>query len=110
MKLVSYYNDEEVDQLAILVDNIAYDTGSLDKSLAYNMGDFLWDGEEAMTLAKKYELQIKDGKIDKAKGKAVEDLELLSPVPFPTSTRDAYAFRQHVAAARKNRGVEMIRI
>lgn len=31
-----------------------------------------------------------------------------SPVPRPTSMRDGYAFRQHVEAARRNRGLEMI--
>lgn len=36
------------------------------------------------------------------------DEQLLAPVPHPTSCRDAYAFRQHVAAARRNRGVPMI--
>lgn len=36
------------------------------------------------------------------------DKELLAPVPRPTSMRDGYAFRQHVEAARRNRGVEMI--
>jgi len=39
---------------------------------------------------------------------AVSDMALLAPVPHPTSCRDAYAFRQHVATARRNRGVEMI--
>lgn len=38
----------------------------------------------------------------------VSNIELLAPVPHPTSCRDAYAFRQHVAAARLNRGLEMI--
>jgi fumarylacetoacetate (FAA) hydrolase len=33
---------------------------------------------------------------------------LLAPVPIPTSCRDGYAFRQHVAAARRNRKVDMI--
>lgn len=33
---------------------------------------------------------------------------LLSPIPRPTSMRDGYAFRQHVEAARRNRGLEMI--
>jgi fumarylacetoacetate (FAA) hydrolase len=33
---------------------------------------------------------------------------LLSPIPRPTSMRDGYAFRQHVEAARRNRGVPMI--
>jgi len=35
-------------------------------------------------------------------------VELCAPVPHPTSMRDGYAFRQHVEAARRNRGVEMI--
>lgn len=36
------------------------------------------------------------------------DVTLLAPVPRPTSMRDGYAFRQHVEAARRNRGVDMI--
>jgi fumarylacetoacetate (FAA) hydrolase len=32
----------------------------------------------------------------------------LAPVPRPGSCRDGYAFRQHVATARRNRGLEMI--
>ncbi|MBK9184148.1 MAG: fumarylacetoacetate hydrolase family protein [Ignavibacteria bacterium] len=38
----------------------------------------------------------------------VEGTALCAPVPHPTSMRDGYAFRQHVEAARRNRGVEMI--
>lgn len=38
----------------------------------------------------------------------MSDTPLLSPVPKPSSMRDGYAFRQHVEAARRNRGVEMI--
>jgi fumarylacetoacetate (FAA) hydrolase len=33
---------------------------------------------------------------------------LAAPIPRPPSMRDGYAFRQHVATARKNRGLEMI--
>ena len=39
---------------------------------------------------------------------SVKDAELLAPIPYPPSCRDAYAFRQHVATARRNRGVPMI--
>jgi len=35
-------------------------------------------------------------------------IKLLSPIPQPVSMRDGYAFRQHVEAARRNRGVPMI--
>jgi fumarylacetoacetate (FAA) hydrolase len=38
----------------------------------------------------------------------LDDIELMAPVPRPSSMRDGYAFRQHVEAARRNRGVEMI--
>ncbi len=40
--------------------------------------------------------------------RSLTDVTLLSPLPRPPSMRDAYAFRQHVATARKNRGLEMI--
>ncbi len=39
---------------------------------------------------------------------SIAEVVLLAPVPRPTSMRDGYAFRQHVEAARRNRGVEMI--
>lgn len=34
--------------------------------------------------------------------------DLVAPIPRPPSMRDGYAFRQHVEAARRNRGVPMI--
>lgn len=37
-----------------------------------------------------------------------EHVQLLAPIPRPVSMRDGYAFRQHVAAARRNRGLDMI--
>lgn len=33
---------------------------------------------------------------------------LLAPLPRPVAMRDGYAFRQHVATARRNRGLDMI--
>ena len=38
----------------------------------------------------------------------LNDVSLLSPILKPTSLRDAYAFRQHVEAGRKSRGLDMI--
>ena len=37
-----------------------------------------------------------------------DDVEIIAPLPCPNSFRDAYAFRQHVEAGRKNRGLDMI--
>jgi fumarylacetoacetate (FAA) hydrolase len=39
----------------------------------------------------------------------LEEVKLLAPIPRPNSLRDAYAFRQHVEASRRNRGLEMIK-
>ena len=39
---------------------------------------------------------------------SLEDVLLLSPIIEPNSLRDAYAFRQHVEAGRKSRGLDMI--
>ena len=39
---------------------------------------------------------------------SIDELELIAPLPTPNSFRDAYAFRQHVEAGRKNRGLHMI--
>jgi fumarylacetoacetate (FAA) hydrolase len=39
---------------------------------------------------------------------SLSKVTLASPLPRPPSMRDGYAFRQHVATARKNRGLEMI--
>lgn len=38
----------------------------------------------------------------------LDSVQLLSPIPDPPSMRDGYAFRQHVEAARRNRGAPMI--
>jgi fumarylacetoacetate (FAA) hydrolase len=38
----------------------------------------------------------------------VDDVVLHAPIPFPPTIRDFYAFEQHVMAARKRRGLEMI--
>ncbi|MCE1228078.1 MAG: fumarylacetoacetate hydrolase family protein [Firmicutes bacterium] len=40
--------------------------------------------------------------------RALSEVTLLAPVPRPVSMRDGYAFRQHVATARRNRGLDMI--
>ncbi|WP_142684277.1 fumarylacetoacetate hydrolase family protein [Chitinophaga polysaccharea] len=108
MKLVSYLR-EETDQLAILVNGLLYNTQELHPDLPNNMGMFLMMWEEVIEIAKRTDALLKEGKHPgSATGIPVNSVQLLSPVPFPTSCRDGYAFRQHVAAARRNRKVPMI--
>jgi fumarylacetoacetate (FAA) hydrolase len=107
MKLVSYYREEQ-DQLGMVVDDHVYDLDELHPELPGNMNMLLNYWEQLMPLMQTTEAALKEGRISKGRGTPLSDVQLLSPVPFPTSCRDAYAFRQHVAAARRNRKVEMI--
>ena len=107
MKLVSYLKNEHA-QLAILVDGILYDTDSLHQDLPLSMSMFLNYWEDVMPLAKAAEKRIKEGGIRNLSGIPFNEAGIMAPVPHPTSCRDGYAFRQHVAAARRNRKVDMI--
>jgi fumarylacetoacetate (FAA) hydrolase len=69
------------------------------------MNAFLALEETGMEMARQTAKQIEAGTLTAT---PVINYEILAPVPHPTSCRDGYAFRQHVEAARKNRGVEMI--
>jgi fumarylacetoacetate (FAA) hydrolase len=72
------------------------------------MAMFLNYWDDVLPLAKAAEQRIKEGLVRNVMARPFEEVSLLAPVPFPTSCRDAYAFRQHVAAARRNRKVDMI--
>ena len=104
MKLVSY-KTEDREHLGVFANGHIYNLHSCHKLLPNSMNEFLWGGEEFMDRALRVNDDIISGKIE-----AKEELffELLAPVPHPTSCRDGYAFRQHVAAARRNRNAPMI--
>ena len=104
MKLVSY-KTEESEHLGVFVDGHIYNLNSCDKLIPDNMNAFLAGGEELIDRAKKISASIKGGILA-----AKEEIffELLAPVPHPSSCRDGYAFRQHVASARRNRKLDMI--
>lgn len=106
MKLVSFQNNN-TDKAGIFYNGNIYALQDLDPSMPGNMKDFLIAGERAIQKAHTLEQLIIDGQTN-VKGIPFDQSKILSPVPFPTSCRDAYAFRQHVATARRNRGVEMI--
>ena len=109
MRFVSFRRKEK-DRLGIEVTGKIYDLSksaeSIDIEMPRRMRKFLQKWESNLALAKKVEEAIKAGKINDEF--VVENAKLLAPVPKPTSCRDGYAFRQHVATARRNRGVEMI--
>jgi fumarylacetoacetate (FAA) hydrolase len=107
MKLVSYLKEGQ-DQLAFFADGLLYDTDLMHPDLPVSMGMFLNYWEDVFPVASGIYRMLADGKVPHMKGIPIEEVQVLSPVPHPTSCRDAYAFRQHVAAARRNRKVDMI--
>ena len=107
MKIVCYIEDEH-EQLGVLINDMVYAMEVLHPDLPGTMNMFLNYWEETYPFAQAGELMLKEGARTSNKGVPLKDLQLLAPVPFPNSCRDAYAFRQHVAAARRNRKVDMI--
>lgn len=109
MKFVSYLNKDNQERLGLLIDNNIIDikkgSEKLSVDLPYKMSEFLENWDENLKKVRSIEDEYKKGNLD---SENKSDLKMLAPVPKPTSCRDGYAFRQHVATARRNRGVEMI--
>lgn len=116
MKLITFQPALNIERLGILCDQLVFDLAIMRSSvksdaaftLPYLPSDilsFLRLGEAAM-----HDALLLEGMSDDMKhiGIPEHNVQLLSPVPHPTSMRDGYAFRQHVEAARRNRGLEMI--
>jgi fumarylacetoacetate (FAA) hydrolase len=104
MKLISYQLNNTI-SYGVLVNNELYSLPDINASFPDSMNAFLALEESGMEMASQTAKQIEDGTLIAT---PVSNYEILAPVPHPTSCRDGYAFRQHVEAARKNRGVEMI--
>jgi fumarylacetoacetate (FAA) hydrolase len=107
MKIVSYLKEER-EQLAILVDDLLYDLELIHPDIPNTMNMFLNYWDELIPIVQAGELAIRERQFARVKATPIDRVQLLAPVPFPASCRDGYAFRQHVAAARRNRHVPMI--
>ncbi len=100
MKLLTYrINKIEVDQIGIL-----------HNQLIYNLNDCFEDKSLIeIVQIEDYQNKIANFISDKnCKKHNINNIKLLPPIPKPNSFRDAYAFRQHVETARKNRGGKML--
>jgi fumarylacetoacetate (FAA) hydrolase len=106
MKLVTFANNGK-EQLSFLINNSIYATSAADSNLPTTMSELLNAWEANIDKMKKVAADIENGS-NKANGIPYTGMNVLAPVPRPTSCRDGYAFRQHVAAARRNRKVDMI--
>jgi fumarylacetoacetate (FAA) hydrolase len=106
MKFISHLVEGE-DRLALLINDRIYDLHDIDARLPNNMQFLLYDWEDSIEMIRVLHDEIKAGNRT-VRSKSVDEVLWLAPVPHPSSCRDGYAFRQHVAAARRNRGVPMI--
>jgi fumarylacetoacetate (FAA) hydrolase len=107
MKIISYLKEDR-EQMAILVEDLLYDVELIHPDIPNTMNMFLNYWDELIPILQAGDLAIREEHIGRGKAIPVDRVQLLAPVPFPASCRDGYAFRQHVAAARRNRNVPMI--
>jgi fumarylacetoacetate (FAA) hydrolase len=106
MKFVSHLQSG-VEKVAVLHDGQLYNVAELNSNIPSTMLALLQDWDANLAVIKSAMASVASGDL-KVNTLSFNDAQLLAPVPRPTSCRDGYAFRQHVAAARRNRGVEMI--
>ncbi len=106
MKLITYTFKENT-SAGILHEEKIWPFESISKSLPSSILALVQAGEQAMNDLKKINQDLIEGKLN-IPFISVSDVKIEAPIPNPTSCRDGYAFRQHVAAARRNRGVPMI--
>ena len=97
MKLVSFLNQKNEEQLGLCVNDEVFNLHS-------TMADFLKGEEKTFKKAKSF---LEDCLKNQVKPE-VEIKKILACVPHPTSLRDAYAFKEHVENSRKNRGLPMV--
>ena len=101
MKLVTFRFDGSERIGAVLPDGGILDFHAADARLAVDMLTLIRRQDELMPIARAAMAKASPP-VDP--GSAI----LLAPLPRPLAMRDGYAFRQHVATARRNRGLDMI--
>jgi fumarylacetoacetate (FAA) hydrolase len=105
MKFVTFIRSNK-EVAGIVVNNEVFPLNEINPEIPVSMKEMLNQWEEILPLCKEIEKKALNGEY--TLGSLLSDVSLKAPIPNPTSCRDGYAFRQHVAAARRNRKVPMI--
>ena len=106
MKLITCVLEEN-ECLAFLIGTHIYACHEIDKSFPNTMDLYLHTNDAVKTAMGEAYLSLCHAATI-ATTFTLDNTTLKAPVPRPGSLRDAYAFRQHVATSRRNRGLEMI--
>ncbi len=111
MKLVTYRDDDIAEAAGLFHDGKVVDLAQAAEQvgvvLPTDISEVLKTFALALGPAQRVQQALESGELDTL-AREEGAVTLLAPVPHPTSTRDGYAFRQHVSTARRNRGVDMI--
>ena len=103
MKLVTFLRDGSSRIGAMVGEDQVLDFREVEPRLGVDMLTLIAQQDELLPLARKaVALAPAGARVNLA------EVTLLAPIPRPVSMRDGYAFRQHVATARRNRGLDMI--
>jgi len=84
MKLISYLKEGH-EQLGVLINGLVYDMEVLHPDLPGTMNMFLHYWEDSFPVAQAGELLLKEGTRSSNKAIPLKDIQLLAPVPFPSS-------------------------
>ena len=103
MKLLTFLDGANERIGALLSSGRVLDFHAAEPRLAVDMLTLIREAATLMPLARALVASPPD-----AAQRDLASVTLLAPVPRPVAMRDGYAFRQHVATARRNRGLEMI--
>ena len=110
MKLVTYKQHNSNPRVGIFYNNLIFDIRKAAEYLKMEtpsfIGQIIEEWSHWLNELKIIYDEIINGRITAETDR--EHVELLAPLPHPNSCRDAYAFRQHVETARRNRDAEMI--
>lgn len=103
MKLVTFEEGGAERIGAVLADGAILDLQAADPRLAVDMLTLVRRQDELLPRAR-------GAVADAPRAARLEPsaVTLMAPLPRPVAMRDGYAFRQHVATARRNRGLDMI--
>lgn len=106
MKLITCILGEN-ECLAFLIGTHIYPCDKVDKSFPNTMDRYLHTDDTVKTTMHEAYLSLCNATTNSTPF-TIDNTIINAPVPRPGSLRDAYAFRQHVATSRRNRGLEMI--
>jgi fumarylacetoacetate (FAA) hydrolase len=106
MKLVSFLNNGN-ECAGLVSEGLVFALNSLQPDFPLTMKECLLTWESTFPSLMRISTEIENSTDAKIRGRHLNDVQLIAPVPDPSSLRDGYAFRQHVETARRNRGLEM---